>query len=390
MKSFLLLFFVFALSATSYAQDFPSENISNEELAMKTYKGDTSAHALVLNEYGNSSIRVTSENEIPVIYKYHARIKIFDKKGYDEGKFSIPVYVGNSSNNEFEDVQDIKGSTYVIDNSGNMQKKDLDLKKVYKTKINKLWTEVKFDLPGIEDGCIIEVSYTVISPYHYNFHSWEFQSNIPKLKSTYEVHIPGFWTYNVSLRGPLKLTSQKSELERECFNFRGAKSDCSHLTYEMTNIPAFVEEDDMTAPKNFLSAMYFELSEYQSMETGAKIKYAKEWKDIDYQLKNEEEFGSQIKRKELMKERIAAAIQGKTDNLEKAKAVYAYLQKWYKWNNVGGCYSHDGIRKAFDSHTGSVGDINLSLVASLNAAGLTAEAVMLSTRDNGNINKLYP
>ncbi len=245
-------------------------------------------------------------------------------------------------------------------------------------------------MPAVQAGAIIEVSYEVISPYISTFHTWEFQSDIPKLNSEYDVYIPGFWLYNASLRGRLKLTKNSSELEPDCFSYYGAKASCSHMVYSMVDVPAFIEEDDMTSPKNFKSAIYFELVEEKDLRTGSPTKIAKEWKDIDYQLKSDESFGGQIKRKELMKERIAPAIQGKAGELEKAKAVYAFLQKWYKWNDFIGFSSLDGIRKAFDSHTGSVADINLSLVASLNAAGLHADAVLLSTRENGLINKLYP
>lgn len=52
--------------------------------------------------------------------------------------------------------------------------------------------------------------------------------------------------------------------------------------------------------------------------------------------------------------------------------------------------STDGIGKAYDAHSGSVADINLALVAALNSVGLNAEAVMVSTREHGFVNKLYP
>lgn len=55
-----------------------------------------------------------------------------------------------------------------------------------------------------------------------------------------------------------------------------------------------------------------------------------------------------------------------------------------------GKYSEDGIKKAFQNKTGNVGDINLSLIAALKYAGLHAEPVILSTRDNGLPLTLYP
>lgn len=213
---------------------------------------------------------------------------------------------------------------------------------------------------------------------------------MPKIYSEYVARIPAVYNYNVVLRGSRKLTKSTAVLDRECFTPGGGlKADCSVLTYAMADVPAFVEEKYMTAPSNFVSAMYFELSDYSDYN-GVKHKLTKEWKDIDYELKTNEMFGKQMKRKDLFKDKIAEITQGATDDLGKAKAVYLYLQKWFKWNEENGVYSPEGIKKALERRTGSAADINLSLVSALSAAGLSAEAVILSTRSNGSVNKLFP
>jgi hypothetical protein len=218
---------------------------------------------------------------------------------------------------------------------------------------------------------------------------WHFQSDIPKVYSEYEVHIPGFWVFNASLKGFLKLTKSSADVEPKCFSSGGASCDCSALVYGISDIPAFVEEDYMTSPKNYLSTINFELSEYTNPYTGLKTKWTKEWKDIDYQLKSELNFGTQLK-KRVFKDRIVPVIAGKAGDLEKAKAVYAYIQKSFKWNEYFGIYSTDGLGKALEAHSGSDADINLSLVNALTAAGLNVETVLLSTRENGAVNPLYP
>ena len=146
----------------------------------------------------------------------------------------------------------------------------------------------------------------------------------------------------------------------------------------------------MTAPRNFISAINFELSDETSLSGGGNIKIAKDWKDIDYDLKHAEYFGTQLKKTGLFKDKIAPVIGGKTDDLEKAKAIYAYIKKAIKWNEIDDFGSGDGIRTALDNHTGNAAEVNLSLAAALKAAGLNAEAVLLSTRENGFVNKLYP
>ncbi len=83
-------------------------------------------------------------------------------------------------------------------------------------------------------------------------------------------------------------------------------------------------------------------------------------------------------------------IAGITNDKDKAKAVYRYIQKLYKWDEHNGFESADGLNSALNAKSGNTGDINLSLVNALTAAGLKCEVVLLSTRDNGTINSLYP
>ena len=93
----------------------------------------------------------------------------------------------------------------------------------------------------------------------------------------------------------------------------------------------------MTAPRNFLSAITFELAEEANMQGGGTIKVAKEWKDVDYDLKHAEYFGTQLKKDGLFKDKIAPVIAGKIDSLDKAKAIYAYIKTMIKWNDESDC-----------------------------------------------------
>jgi hypothetical protein len=388
-KTLLILLILFSITK-ALAQDFPYGRVSDEEMAMKKYAKDTSAHAVVLQEFGKSRIDIANDDKIKVFYEYHVKIKIFDNKGFDNGTVKIPVY-NNSDGDIYEDVDGITGVTYYKDDNGTIQKIELESKKIYPEKKNKHLAYYNFALPGLRNGCIIEYKYRLESPYWWDdFPSWHFQSDIPKVYSEYEVHIPGFWVYNASIKGFLKLTKSTVNVENKCFSSGGASCDCSLLVYGMSDIPAFVEEDYMTSAKNYLSAINFELSDFTNPYTGVKTKWTKEWKDIDYQLKNESNFGGQLKKKGLFKERIVPVIAGQPDDLAKAKAIYAYIQKLYKWDEHESIYSSDGLSKALDSHSGNSADINLSLVNALNAAGLNTETVLLSTRDNGVINTLYP
>jgi hypothetical protein len=387
-KPLLLLLICSLLTIVSKAQDFNYGNFSQDELIMKSYAKDTSAHAVVLNEYGTSNISLDNNDDIRLIYQYHVKIKIFDKLGAEKSNIEIPFYKG--SDQSYEEVDNITGVTTYTDDNGMVQTAKLNPSKIFNIKNDTHFSTIKFAMPAVRNGCIIEYKYRVETPYFKDFHSWRFQSDIPKIYSEYEVHIPAFFNFNASMRGYLKLTKNKGDAERSCFTARGSTCDCSHFIYAMSDIPAFIEEAYMTSPNNFLSAIYFELTDYTDLHNGANLKVAKEWKDVDYDLKHSEYFGQQIRKKGLLQDRIAPVIAGKKDSLEKAKAIYAYIQKTMKWNENNDYGSEDGIHKALDNHTGNVADINLSLVAALYAAGISVDAILLSTRGHGLVNKLYP
>lgn len=386
MKYFYLILFLTVCSLKSMAQDFKFAGISHEDITLKNNALDSNANAIVLREFGTARMDYDDTNgRLAIEYLYHVRIKIFNKQGFENGNIIIPQRV----NEDLEDeIRDIKAVTInYID--GIFQQTELDPKKIFREKRNKYSSATKFTMPNLRDGSIIEYSYRMRIPRIFNFKSWEFQSGIPKLHSEYIAVIPGLYNYNVSLRGAQKLSSSNAELAKECMRISGTNIDCSKMTYIMKNVPAFIEEDYMTAAVNFKSAINFELSDYHLLN-GGKKSVTKTWKDVDYELTSEKAFGSQMKKKEAFKELMPEILKNTTDDLSKAQAVYDYISKNIKSNGFIGIYSETAVKKALETHTGNTGDINLSLIAALSAANLDAEAVILSTREYGSVNSLYP
>lgn len=380
----LVLALLILTSIASFAQEngFPYGKATYRELDLKEYAPDTAATALVLDEFGEAFIN----NDFNLQYTYHARIKILKKEGVNRGTFEIWL---RKSEKSVEKMISVKGSSFNIEN-GSMRESKLDQKRTYTENHNKFYNIHKFAIPNVKVGSVIEVMYTLESPFIYNFRSWEFQSDIPKLKSEYLCLIPGIYNYNISLRGFLKLSKNENELIRSCFTPVGRSADCARMRFGMKDIPAFKEEEFMTAKSNFLSVINFELSQINYFD-GRKDKITKEWKDVDEELRQHAEFGVQLKRgKDILDRQIEEIIAGETDTKAKAHKIYDFIKGWYRWNEVYGKYSEFGIKKAFDSRVGNVGDINLSLIAALKYAGIPVEPVILSTRENGLATEVYP
>lgn len=382
----LLGFIIFFFSSGLNAQILSLPEIQLSDFQQKQYSLDTSAHAIVLYEIGRSSIEKSEQDHsLMVFHHYRAQIKILSVDGYSQANFTLPMYKFGST---FETVYDIRGKTYNVEN-GKVEFTELKRNSIIVENRSEFLKLTKFTLPDIKVGSIIDIEYTVISPDIFNFRSWQFQSDIPKLKSEYRVLIPAIYKYNVTLKGPLKLKDTKSKVNKECLLLNGAKIDCSDLTYSMHDIASFVEESYMLAPKNYISAINFELEE-MTLLNGGKKTFTKNWTDVDRELMAEKSFGGQLKRTKFLDEKIPDAIRKITDKRTRAQKVYDFIQNNIRWNNIYGKYSQNGIEDSFEKRSGNVGDINLALISALNAVDIEAYPVIVSTRENGIPNQLHP
>lgn len=386
IERFLIVGLLLLTFHATQAQNFEYGKHNPSDFLSTKAKVDSTADAEVVQEFGTGQIQLDDvEHKLFVDFTYHVKIKIFNAEGFKHGKVEIPLNIYNST---ADDIREIRATTYFHDN-GSIIKTELDPKQVFtehKTRYLKL---VKFTMPNLKPGSVIEYSYRIKRQSIFNFSSWEFQAEIPKQHSEFVALIPGNYNFNVSLKGLRGLTSQNGVVQKECLRINGVQMDCSKMTYIMKDIAAFKEEEFMTAASNFKSTINFELSDVQLLQ-GGKSNITKSWRDVDYELTSERKFGGQMKQKDLFIARMPEILKNTTDSLSKAKAVLAYIKSQIKWNNYLGKYSDKGVKSALETHTGNIGDVNLALIAALSAAGFSPDALILSTRQNGVVNSLYP
>jgi transglutaminase-like putative cysteine protease len=383
---FLIVFLLFVLLKSAFAQQngFPYGQVSIEQLLATGYVRDSSANAVVLREFGEAY--VSSEDDKGLIFEHHYLIKILKTEGLDKANISIPLRKGDT---KFQRLLSIRASSYNLQNN-KIQETTINAKSIFTEHTHKYLDEKKLTIPNVRVGTIIEVQYTLDDPlFFYNFHTWEFQSDIPKVSSEYWATIPGNYIYNITWRGVSKFTKNESELIKDCFAPGAQRADCGRYKFAMENIPAFKEEAYMTAKSNFISAVYFELSEVRYFD-GRVDKITKDWKNADTEIRTEPKIGGQLKKGEDIIESIKSELKSIADPLEKAKRIYSFVNTWFLWNEYMGSVSDEGIKKAFEKKTGNVADINLSLIAAMRASGLKVETALLSTRQNGVPTELHP
>lgn len=388
------LFFNVLLSQSlgAFAQnlDFDFGKVSTADLKTMIYEKDTSAIALVLNETGNAYI--DTENGYELVVNYHVKIKILKPQGVEKANVEIPL---RKRDNKREQIFYVQASSFnLVD--GVVTEAKMNNKALFDEDAGKFYDLKKFTIPNVSVGSVIEYKFTLQTPFIYNFYTWEFQSDIPKRKSEYWAKMPGNYVYNISLRGAQNLSLNENEIIKKCVVISegsygsGTHADCVRFKFAMENIPAFKEEDYMTAKTNFLSAIYFELSEVRYF-TGKVDKITKEWKDVEQELRFDRKFGVQIKRgKEILGDQLTDLIGVEKDSLVIANKIYDFIKEGYQWNGVYGIFSEFGVKEALLTKKGNVGDINLTLIAALKFVGFPVDPLILSTRKNGLPTDAYP
>lgn len=368
-------------------------NIDKEEIQQTNHPLDSTAAAVVLGDYGYTSFKYNPSRGWIVSFQRHKRIKILNKNGYDYANFEIPYY--KPEGRKAEQILAIKGTTYTLE-SGNIVKTKMAKTEVFDKKINKYWSKKTFTLPAIKEGSIIEVSYTIESQYLQNLREWTFQESIPTVWSEYRLIIPEFFTYKTLSQGYHPLDIVEKNKQRQAFRVQqsvdgvnSVESTSEKMRFVAKNIPAFRNEPYMTSIKDYVSKIKFELSMVQY--PGEPISnYLGTWSAMNKTFLDSKSFGEQIEGSNFLNKTLESITSTSDDPYKKIAAIYYHVKSRMHWDGYHGKWISTTLKKAYDKKTGSAAEINLLLTAMLKKAGIEADPVLLSTRDNGFVRTSIP
>ncbi len=386
MKSLLVFLVIGITCITLQAQgnyNTKSMVVSQYDLSATTYPKDSTANAFYIYEKGYS--RIQNGKSYNLLTDYERKIKILNEDGYEQANIEIYLYKNKSNK---EKINQLTAHTYNIED-GKVVRAEVAKSYIFKTAYSEHFDVVRFTFPNIKPGSVIRYSYQLESPFTFNFNGWDFQDEIPKLYSEYVTDLPGNYLYNIRLVGHMKLKTNESDLKKRCLETSRGYSNCSHNKYVMVDIPAFKEEEYMTAKKNYFSRVAYELKEFKGFD-GRNTKYTDTWKNVDRKLKKENNIGLQLKKINSTKEVLPTDIQSMPTALEKAKKIYRYITEAYTWNKAYNLFRDTDLKEVLKTKTGNVGSINTLLHNTLKQQGFIVHPVLISTRENGYATKLHP
>jgi hypothetical protein len=370
MRPLLILFCLFACELIKAQSSLPAFGIySGEEIDLKECPFDKNAGAVILLDEAVAD----HDEEWRLITHRRVRIKILDKREIDRGDIRIRFY----SKDEFEYITDIHGTTTNYED-GRPVVSVLEKKSIFTEKEDNVFSSIKFAMPNVKAGSIIEYEYQSNMKHYGGLSDWIFQNDIPTVKSCYLLTVlPGSeFAYNVQKKSNYPIIIKPIP-------------DVGKIYFEMNNIPGLKFEPYMDAVKDYLQRVEFQLSSYTS-RFGNKTNVTQTWKDAAFDLLGDKEFGGAIRKDLPNTTEIKAIISGEITDSGKISSIYNYIRNNFTCTRDYGKYATDGLKGAWEKRAGSAGEINLILINLLQSFNIEVYPILVAERDFGKIDTIYP
>lgn len=404
MRPLLVVAMALMANVSLIAQKAPIKfgDVPIEQIQMKTYTQDSSASAVILADYGETTIEYNDNSGFQLVFERTTRIKILTKDGLQWGDFSIPLYKDNDAS---EKISGVKGVTYNLED-GKVVESKLKSDGQFKENYSSNLTYHKFTMPNVKEGSLIEVTYRIFSDFLFNFQDWEFQSTIPVVYSEYRANIPEYFGYEKYMQGYLRpsvnqestsprtltITSkERTEGKVSTTTFTTDKIEFMQNNHRwvIENAPAFKAESYITTPRDYISKINFELA-YTQYPYQPRNQIMGSWEQINKRYAESDDFGGAITGNGFLKKVTEDVCAGLSTEDEKLSAIHHYVRSNYAWDGAYRKFTESTLRKVFDEKTGNSAELNLLLGSMLEKLNIQVSPVLISTRNHGFVRENIP
>lgn len=370
---------------------------SKEELSLTSYAPDTTATAIYLFHQGQSDF--VYHDGFQLTTEHWVRIKILKPQGVSYADVSVPYYSPTDRDEGQERASDIEGCSYNMEN-GKCIKTSMKRESISFERINNLYKMLKFSLPAVKEGTVIEYHYKLYSDYFSHIDNWMMQEELPMLYNQYKITIPHVFIYNIELRGKdyIQVKQRDSSIhatEREGGSVGGVSKDftvsAQETTFTSRNLPAIRQDEPYCwCPEDYKVQVSFDLQGTQFTPNEYKP-YSQKWEDVDNQLLKPEntQFGKYLSFTNPFRPETKQAYNSEMSFEEKIICAFQILKKKMAWNGRYQLYSKE-LEKVIPKGNGSNADLNFILISILKDFGLEAYPVVLSRRSSGMLPYNFP
>jgi len=346
-----------------------------EEVMMSTYEKDPQAEALFLCEKKT----VTVQNDLSFQIDVLVRIKIFNKEAVELANMKL-AYI--SGTNRKESISGIAANTYNLVN-GKVVKTPMPKKNIFTEKLSEYVDVVKFSLPEVREGSVIEYKYRFRTSSFSRISEFNIQHSNPVKHSEIDIYLPEFFGYTINSRG-----LHHVNITQDYYNSRFSIGN--NITYPIRiischndDVPAIHREPMVWCINDFMMGFDIEINSINIPEADLYQSYSIDWAGLNRTLRESDLGRYQNSRNPLSSE--VSEIQKKDiSDAEKMQEILNLVRNKVSFNgNIG--LIPDSPSHVVHKGTGDMADINNILSLALTDCGLKNELILLNLRSNGRL-----
>lgn len=361
------------LSLTANGQDMRFGKVSEEEVSMTSYEKDPQAEALYIYDKRELSYTISFLYE----YNVYMRIKVFDKNALDLANVQIPFYSAKSE----ESVTGLAANTYnMVD--GKMVKTPMPKQNIFKEKVSDDFTIIKFSLPEVREGSVIEYKYTLRTSSLSGISDFNIQRHNPVLHSIIDVRLPEFIGFSVHSRGTIPLNIKQGSDDRT-FPLGPISYNVKLVSCHNDDVPSLRNEPMVWCLDDFLAGFDIEVISLIIPEAGIYENFAGSWESINETLRKSD-LGAAQRARNPFGDEVKAIRSKDTTETAKMREVLKLVNSRIKFNdqlglmpNMPGSVARKGV--------GDMADINNILSLALRDCGFKTDLILLSPRSEGRL-----
>ena len=361
---------------------------SDEELKMTVYEPDTTAAAVVLCKKTNVFYDVIN-NDFRINYIYETKIKVLKSEGTSFADVVIPYYEDKKGSSMKEIVSQIDAFAYNIEEGKTVRTK-MKREFIFKERLNDKYMQVKFSVPNVKPGTVIEYRYKILSDFYFHINNWSAQQSIPVYYTEYDITVPEYFKFNLDMHGTEQLQTEDETVGVNLV-IGGQVFQCNgrHLCFKGNKLPGLHDDNYVWCVEDYGTQVNLELGGLDF--PGALYKsFTQTWENIDEALLDDSEFGGQLKIQNPYREEMAALnLDNLKSNEEKIAAIYPLLKKKISWNEEYALYGGKS-KKTVKEGIGNNAEINFILMSMLKDAGIPSFPIVMSRRSMGILPYAHP
>lgn len=350
-----------------------SQNKIQESLLMTSHPLDDEADYSYLVNTSKVSFDIPVNWDVRLVKSFNKTIKIYNERGLDKANISIPLWK-NKRNREY--LEKLVVRIHKLENN-EIQSKKIDVEK-YKEE-NEDVILIKFAIPNIAVGDIIELKYVITSPYVTILPRYYFQHEVPVDSAQYTIDVPGYFSLSPNLKGYLDIQVTDKKL---------SQSNHYEKRYMLkaNNIKPFKNPTYILDTDDYRSSIKYEMVSYQ-IPGQSENKLSSTWQDVADHFWHEWKIKKAIRYSS--KKIDADDFSSIKDTLEKVESIIEYIHQNYAWNNEYLSQSPN-LKELLKKKSGNIIDLHTLLVNLLQNNGIESSILLTRLRHHGLINDKFP